>query len=261
MKPFLPLALAALSGPVFAGPALTSDTVITKAKHSDAVSMMGHEQPAKDTVEVTWIGKDHMRVEDGEDVTIVRADLKKMYKLNTAAKTFSTVDLPLDMKKYVPAEVAPMIEHMMGQMKVTVTPTTETKKIKDWNATRYTMTMSMPMGASVTQEIWATKDITIDPAAHEMRISFLSADPMVGAAMASEMRKVDGVPVLSETTMVVMGNESMSREEVTSIEQKEAPAGFYDVPAGFTEKPFDPMAEGGGMGPKMGGRGHGPRGG
>ncbi|NOT30612.1 MAG: DUF4412 domain-containing protein [Planctomycetes bacterium] len=259
MKPFLTLALAAaLSGPAFAA---AGDTVITKAKHDDAVSMMGQQQPAKDSTEVTWIGKDRMRIEDGEDVTIVRADLKKMYKLDMGAKTVSTIDLPFDMKKYMPAEVAPMMEHMMGQMKVTVTPTTETKKIKDWNATRYTMTMSMPMGGSMTQEIWATQDVAIDAASmQEMQTAFLSAMPMVGATMASEMKKVVGLPVLSERTMVMMGNESKGREEVTSIEQKEAPAGLYEVPAGFTEKPFDPMGEGGGMGPKMG-RGHGPRGG
>ncbi len=254
MKSFLPLAVAA----ALAGPAFATDTVITAAKHSDAMSMPGQEQPAKDSTQVTWIGQGHMRVEDGESVTIVRADLKKMYILDAHAKTYSSIDLPLDMKKYMPAEMAPMMEQMMGQMKATVTPTTETKKIKDWNATRYTMTMSMPMGGSMTQEIWATKDVALDPAALEMRMAVVSATPMVGASMALEMKKVEGLPVLVERTTVMMGKESKAREEVTSIEQKEAPAGHYDPPADYTEKPFDPMSEAGG---RMGGRSRGPRGG
>ena len=70
MKTIVSLAfLAVLSSPAWCG-----DTVITKAKHSDAA--MG--QPAKDTKEVLWLGKDHMRMEEGTNVTIVRADLKKM---------------------------------------------------------------------------------------------------------------------------------------------------------------------------------------
>jgi hypothetical protein len=245
MKSFLPLTLAiALSVP-----AAASDLVVTTAKHADA--MMG--QPAKDSVEVSWIGKDRMRMEDGERVTIVRGDLKKMYIVDTKAKTYSTIDLPLDMKKYLPAEQAPMIEQMMSGMKVTVTPTTETKQIKDWEATRYTLAMSMPGGANITQEIWATKELPIDATSlQEMRATILSANPMGGSALSTEMQKVDGLPVLTERTMSVMGNEAKTTEEVTSIEQKDALAGHYDVPEGFTEKPFDPMA---GMGMAAGGRG------
>lgn len=254
MKSFLPLALAT----VLSSSARAADTVITAAKHSDAMSMMGQEQPAKDSTQVTWIGKDHMRVEEGERVTIVRNDLKKMFILDTQAKTYSSIDLPLDMKKYLPADMAPMLEQMMGQVKVTITPTTETKQIKDWSATRYTMTMSLPMGNSMTQEIWATQDVALDPSALDMRAAFLSATPMVGASMATEMQKVQGLPVLFERTSTMGGKESKASEQVTSIEQKEAPAGLYDLPAGYTEKPFDPMS---GAGPGRPGAHRGPRGG
>jgi hypothetical protein len=77
--------------------------------------------------------------------------------------------------------------------------------------------------------------------------------------MAAEMKKVDGIPVLTERTRSMMGSDAKSRDEVLSIEQKEPPEGHYDVPAGFTEKPFDPMADSG-MGPRMG-PGRGRRGG
>jgi len=245
MNRFLSLALAAaLSGPAFAG-----DLVVTKAKHSDAYSMMGQEQPAKDSTEVTWIGKDHMRMEDGERITIVRTDLKKVFIIDPKAKTYSTIDLPLDMKKYVPAEYAPMLDQM--QMKVTLTPTTETKKVKDWNATRFTLSMSSPMGMTITQEIWATKDVPMDAALPEMYATLASMNPMGGSAIAAEMKKVDGLPVLVERTTSMRGTDAKSRDEVVSIETKDAPAGHYDVPEGFTEKPFDPMSD---MG-RMGGRG------
>jgi hypothetical protein len=243
---------------LFSAPAFCADLVITKAKHADAVKMPGNEQPATDTTEVTWFGKDRMRSEEGDRVTIVRVDQKKMYMLDTKAKTVSTIDLPFDMKKYIPAEMAPMMEQMMGQMKVTITPTTETKKIKDWNATKHTMTMALPMGGSMTQDIWATKEIEFDRAAFGELSSAMMSTAMGGASMAAEYKKIEGIPVLMERTQTIMGSTSKSREEVKSVETKEAPEGIYDVPKGYTEKPFDPMSEGG-----MGGRGSAgkPRGG
>ena len=47
MKTFLPLAIAAL----LSAPALAGDVVITKEKHTDRATVMGQEQPAKDTKE------------------------------------------------------------------------------------------------------------------------------------------------------------------------------------------------------------------
>jgi hypothetical protein len=248
------LALAfALALPCAAPPA---DLVVTKEKHADAVKMPGMEQPAKDTREVMWIGADRLRVEEGDQVTLVRADLKKMYLLDTKAKTYSAIDLPLDMKKYMPAEMAPMLEHMASQVKVTVTPTGETREIQGWTATRFTMTMAMPMG-STTQEMWATKDVAGDLTGwRDMYAAMMARNPFAGS-MAAEMKKVEGLVVLSETTQTMMGSSSKSREAVLSVEEQEAPAGHYDLPQGYTEKAFDPMA-----GMPMGGPGkRAPRGG
>ena len=248
--------IAALSAPAFC-----ADLVITRTKHSDAMKMPGQEQPAKDSTEVTWFGKDRMRTEDGDQVTIVRADLKKLYMLDMKAKTVTTIDLPFDMKKYMPPEMAPMLEQMMGQIKVTVTPTTETKKIKDWNATKYTMTMSMPMGGSLTQDVWATKDIELDRAAFSELSGAMMSTAMGGASMAAEYKKVEGVTLLVEATTKMMGQSFKSREEVTSVESKDAPEGLYDVPKGYAEKPFDPMGEAMGGGGRKGKPGGVPPGG
>jgi hypothetical protein len=43
--------------------------------------------------------------------------------------------------------------------------------------------------------------------------------------------------------MEMMGNQVKSREAVVSVEDKEPAEGFYDLPAGLTEEPFDPKAE------------------
>lgn len=259
MKRFLPLALTVLATPAFC-----ADWVITTAKHTDAVAAMpgmpGMAQPAKDWTSVTWIGKDHMRVEDGDKVTLVRPDLKKVFLLDVKAKTYSALDLPIDVKKYMPADVAPMVEMMMAQVKITVTPTTETKKVKDWTATKYTYEMSgMMAGASLKQDIWATKDLAVDAGVwHEMFGALQSMNPLAGPSMAAEMKKIEGVPVLTERTQSIGGTAVKSKDEVTSVEQKEPAEGLYDVPKDFTEKPYDPME---GMGGPRGGMGGGKPGG
>ncbi|MBI5363243.1 MAG: DUF4412 domain-containing protein [Planctomycetes bacterium] len=243
---------------LLAAPAWAADFVITRSKHTDAAKVMGRDQAAQDSTEVTWMAKDRMRVEEGDRVTIVRTDLKKLFMLDLKAKTYTAVDLPFDMKKYVPAELAQMIEPMMAQMKTTVTPTTETKKVKDWNATRYTVAMTGPMGASFTQEMWVTKDVAVDPAALKAMQETLMSVSMMAAPMAAEMKKLDGLVLVLERTQKVMGAEIKSKEEVTAIEQKEPAAGLYDLPEGFTEKPFDPMSDPsmkGGMGGMRGGMG------
>jgi hypothetical protein len=256
MKFVLPFAIAA----AFSSHAFAGDHVITKSKHTDAMKMMGQEQPAKDTQEVTWIGKDHMRVEEGDKVTIVRLDLKKMYILDTKAKTSSTLDLPVDLDKYMPEDMAPMMEQMMSQVKVTVTPTKETKKVKDWDTTKYTMTMSLPMGGSLDREMWVVKDLGIDREQWmKLQGAVMSANPF-RAAIVDEMKKVEGFPVLVEGTQKMMGNEIKSNEKVLSVEEKEPAKDFYDLPKDYKDTPFDPMSEmrmGGGGGPG----GHGPRGG
>lgn len=249
MKNLLRFALVA----ALATPALAADTVVTTTKHTDASKdMMGQEVPAQDSTQVMWIGKDRMRIEEGDEVTIVRADLKKMFLVRTKDKTYSAIDLPFDMKKYMPPDMAPMMEAMFSQMKVTVTPTTETKKIKDWNATKYTMTMSLPMGGSVTSDIWATKDVKLEAGYADLMGSKISLLPG-GAAMAAELKKIEGIQIQSVQTMTMMGQVQKSTEEVAKIETKDAPEGAYDIPKDFKETPFDPMSEGAGpMGPPRG---------
>ncbi|MFN0008582.1 MAG: hypothetical protein ACKVXR_11825 [Planctomycetota bacterium] len=239
MRILLQLALALSAS----APALSADFVITKEKHTDRAKVMGQDQPAKDTKEVVWIGKDRLRVEEGDKVTIVRLDLKKMYMLDTKAKTSSSLDLPVEVSKMLPEEMRPMMEQMFSQITVSVTPTEETKKIKDWDTTKYKMTMSLPMGGSMEQEMWVAKGIGGKREGwHDLYAAVMSANP-VRAGMVDEMKKIDGVPVLVERTQKMMGSEIKSRETVISVEEKEAAEGFYDLPKDYKNKPFDPMAE------------------
>ncbi len=50
------------------------------------------------------------------------------------------------------------------------------------------------------------------------------------------MKKIDGYWVSSETTANMMGMNIRTTTEVLEIAQKDAPAGTFDVPEGYTKQ-------------------------
>lgn len=214
-----------------------ADFFIKKIKHTDAVTIMGQTQPAKDEEGATWMAKEKMREDEGENkTTIIRFDLKKIYVIDHAQKTYSEIDLPIDLEKVLPAEA----KQMMQMMEVTpkVTETDETKKIKDWNCKKYLVEISMSMmgmNMPMKMEMWASKDLEIDLKLYEkFYAEFLSLQPMF-KDFAEEFKKIEGYPVLTLFSMTMMGTETKYQEEVVSVEKKDAPAETYDLPQGYSK--------------------------
>jgi len=224
------------------------DLVLTTDKHADAAVRMGQETPARDTRQITWVGKDRMRVEEGTRVTIVRSDLKRLYILDTAARTSTTIELPFELSRYVPAEMHSMLGQMMDRVKVSVSKTDQTRKVGEWDTSAYFVTMNMPMG-TMTSTVWVTQDVSLEGCGlRELSAEILAATPL-GASIAAEMKKIEGLPVLTERVEEVMGARAVSRDTVISVEQREPTPGLYDVPEGYTEKPYEPFAAMSGPGP------------
>ncbi len=231
-------ALIALAVVGLAVPAL-ADTQVTSKTHSDA--FMG--QPARDETSTTWIAKDRMARLGGDASFIIRLDEKKLYMIDHSDKTYSAIDLPIDLAKYFPPEMQAQIGAMMQQMKMkaAVTPTEETKKIGEWNARRYAVAISNAMGMKIDIDMWVSKDVDIDMSAYKDMVVNMQGLQMGFEDVSKEMMKIDGMTVLSETTMNMMGQTMKSREEVVSIEKKAAPEGTYAIPAGYKEEAFNPM--------------------
>jgi uncharacterized protein DUF4412 len=254
--------LAALSFAAVFSPAGDPDTVLTTKVHTDAFTMRGRETPARDATQTVWIrGKDRMRFEDGERVVIVRLDEKKLYVLDPKEKSVSAVDLPFDAKKYLPEDgpFAERVEQMMAA-KVTVTPSDETKRIGSWSARRFAVARSGAAGSS-TSTVWTSTEVGVDSAAAlEMVTAVQSLQPGEGIP-GDERKKIEGFPVLAETTRSMGETEIKSRKELVSVERKEAPAGAFDVPADYEKKPFELRMMGGARAGRPGGReGRGPGG-
>lgn len=235
------------------------DVHLTRNVHTDAYEMRGNEVPARDVTQHVWMrGKDQLRIEEGNRVTIVRRDEKKIHLLDLAEKTVATVEMPVDLTRYLPEEMRDRAQKMADRMSATadVKPTQETKAFGAFTAKKFQVEWTGGRGAAGTEEIWASEDVGVDVKALRELQAEVASLRMGGSAGAAAMSKIEGVPVFVKRTRPRMGGaEVTTTEELVSVERKEAPAGAFDVPADFKAIEFNPF-DGRGIG---GGRGFGNR--
>jgi len=224
----LPLALAGAAG---------ADTLLVLKAHQDAGVVAGQQQEARDSTVELWIGDDRISRSDDQSKLVLRPD--ELVIVNHGERSYSVLELPADFKKLLPAGMEKQAE--MWKLEAKVTPGEERRKIGDWNARRYTIEMTNPMGLAVRAEMWTTTELAIDfEAYHRLARQMLALQPGT-AELAAEMAKVEGFPVLQETTLDIGGGQVTTREELVSVEEKEPPADAYGVPAGY-ERAELPMA-------------------
>jgi len=240
MKPSLVLAVLAL----FSAPALADLQVVSKS-HTDAYNLFGKAIPAKDSTTTLWIAKDRLRIDSDGMKAIVRLDQKKLILLDPKEKVWKAIELPFDAKRYLPPEKALMADQMMGAraLAAKLEEKDETKKIGEWNAKRYEITLSQ-VGNVVTKEIvWASPDIKIDSLKYEEMCSALMSITPEQRNLVRELGRIQGLPVRRERTQNLSSVPVTTIEEVTSALEKEPPAGLYDPPADWTEKPYELLGQ------------------
>ena len=250
---FYTLAIAALVFFVFATVQGRADIYMKQKVHTDSFKMMGQTQPEKDEIMVFWLGENKARTdqEAGNSSAIFIGDKKILYWLDHNKKTYAEMPLDLDKlfdeaaeagagedpemaeaKKKMPGFMKGLMKGVMGGMSAKVTETGETKKIGSWNCRKYLIEMDMGVGKSQA-EAWATEDIKID-----YGLFFASAYAMMASQpgfdkIVKEMQKVKGVIVYQTAKISAMGADMTSTTEVLECTDKSAPAGNYDIPAGY----------------------------
>jgi len=249
------LALSILIGVVLTTAQARADIYMKQKTHTGAMKVMGQSQPEKDTTMVTWLGPNKARM-DQEDGTssILLADKKVLYLINHNKKQYS--EMPLDFDKMIeqatagaagedpekakamekmPGFMKNMMKGVMSGMSATVTETGETKKIGSWNCRKYLIEMNMAMMGKMNSEAWATEDLKVD-----YGLYFTSTNAMMAAQpgfdkIVQEMQKIKGVVVSQTGTINVMGSDVTTTTELLECTDKAAPAGTYDLPAGYAK--------------------------
>jgi hypothetical protein len=223
--------------------AADADTLFTVKSHTDAFQVAGQKQPAKDSQVKIWMSGDKMRRDDGEQSMIVRLDRSRLYMVNHESKTYSELSLPIDLKKMMPKGSEAMADQIANGMKLTVqvTPKTETRKINQWNAKRYDVAIQSAMGMKISSTLWVSKEIEGYLPLNRLSATLASLQPG-STAWAKELEKIDGYPVLQEASVDALGANFGTREELLAVEDKAAPAGTFEPPAGYTAQPYNPIA-------------------
>ena len=211
-----------------------ADVYVKSKTHTDPVTIMGQTQPAKDQIVEQWIGKDRLAQTTGPQGSIIDLGKKKIYIINHATKTYVESDLPFDLAKMMPPELAPMLAMMKPTIKVA--PSGQTKKIGKWDCTGYTMEMTMMMPVKTT--MWTTTQVPFDWRAYSEKLGpeLMKSTMQLDEAAAAEMKKVEGFQIASETVMEVMGTQVKTTSEVVEISEKPAPEETYAAPAGYTKQ-------------------------
>lgn len=179
-----------------------------------------------------WIGGekgDRLRRDEGETSYILRLDRGKLYVVNHADKTYSELPLPIDARKIgAPPEM---------QVKAQVTATDETKKIGSWSARKYKVDITNPAGLHLDTTVWASPDVASHQALTRLAASIAALQPG-SADWAQKLSQIEGFPVLQEADVTMGTSHFKTREELVGIETKDAPAGTYEPPAGYTAQPY-----------------------
>ena len=228
MKKFLLVASLIMAFTV----AMSADVYIKTKNHTDAVKMMGKENPARDEISEQWLGEGRMVSITKGNVVIMDVNKMKMFMVDHAKKSYIETALPLDFSKLFPPEIAAM----MGQMKITVDVKANglAQKVNGFNAKGYDVTMTM-MGMPIQMKVWASTEVPFKWQGYQEKLlsQLLRLQMQIDEAGVKEMSEIQGFWVASETKA---GGMISSRSDVVEISQKAAPAGIYDVPAGYAKK-------------------------
>jgi len=127
-----------------------------------------------------------------------------------------------------------------NQLKSSIKPSTETRKVRNWTAHRVDVELSNAQGLRVSTQMWLTKDLDLYAAYNKMS-GVLASLQVSSADWSSKIGGLDGFPVYQETTVSVGGAAFKSHEEVVQAESKQLLDVTFDPPAGFNPVPYDPF--------------------
>ncbi|NKN32429.1 DUF4412 domain-containing protein [Marichromatium bheemlicum] len=226
------LLFAALLLPLFAGAAEDGYYIETINRGSAVMSEGPQESLSK-----TYIGHGKMKVvNSGEnaDSMILDPESGVMTFLNDSLQQYFTINVA-DVAKAMADPSMAQMRAMISETKVSVEDTGETRQIGDWECRKYAVTKQGMM--QVEQEVWATEEIDLDvrPYTRMMRMSGASDIPG-GAEQMAELDKIKGFPILTVSTMNMMGTEVRTETEVTEVRRQAIPADTFTVPEGYQLK-------------------------
>ncbi|MBC2716991.1 MAG: DUF4412 domain-containing protein [Desulfobacteraceae bacterium] len=224
-----------------------ADIYMKRKRHTDAVKIMGMDQPAENVVEEIWITKKGFRSDDPKSSVIMLPYEQKVIMIDHRKKTYMIRDLTVDAMQVRikegkdPEKTAAMKGMMKNIMKIeaVVRATDEKKKISSWNCKKYFLTLKTFMG-EIENEVWATEDLKVDSALYDqLTSSMISVMPGMENSMkdvTSEIKKIKGIQVKTISTQNIMNQSRKTVTDLMEFKDKKAPKNVFEIPKGYTKE-------------------------
>jgi hypothetical protein len=227
-----------------------ADSFFKQVTHTDAVEFMGETQPASDDTTVIWIGQGRSFSSSGDTASIIcRLEENALYMLDHVRHQYSRMPLTFeemmeeasgeqdDAAAKMAEAMQQMVEAMLGEATVSVTPTDQKRAINSWQTRRFLVSLEMAF-MKMDMDIWSTEDIHTDPTLYQAVTSQVFGQMQGMEMIQSEMAKVKGVPVLTKCTVEAFGVPLRSETRLIEYAEKEAPDRLYDIPRDYVEVAF-----------------------
>jgi mannose/fructose/N-acetylgalactosamine-specific phosphotransferase system component IIB len=226
---------------------IKADIYLVNKQHTEGMAVMGKQQADQDVIQKVWITKDKIKSESEDQTIFILMNEKKIIALNHENKTYTELPIGLgnmmdkameNQKDVDKEEMEQFMQMAKGMMKfeIKVTPTSETKKINKWQCKKYNQEVKMGMGP-INSEVWATEELEMDYEVYaQFSTAMMSMQPGFSDSFdkaMTELKKIKGVPVFTETTMNMMGMQMKTTQELLEFKRTTAPKGTFDIPKGY----------------------------
>jgi hypothetical protein len=187
-------------------------------------------QPAKEMFSEQWLGDNKMATISTEQTQIVDLKAQKMILIQHGPKTYIEANLPFDMSKFVPDNMAPMMKQMMENVQISCSPTGQTKKILDYEANGFEMKMKM-MGMDGKIIFWVSDKVPFEWKKYSKIASeMFKAQFRMGEKFVKEYEKMNGYIIGMDFDM--MGMKMSSKTVQINPDHNPAP-NVYAIPTGY----------------------------
>jgi hypothetical protein len=235
----LSTALAAAEPPATAA---VADHLLTFRRDADEfVNPNGRTTGGKNQKVTVWIGADRVRRDDGRGAAILRLDLGRLCLIDHESKTYTMLEVGKETGGYAVktryrAFEPPKELQELSRQESAVTASDATRKVGSWNASLHKVSVTNKMSGGSDFEWWTSSELKLDDRPYRTLLVLLAgiAPMAVDGDWLKTIVELPGFPVLFQRNQKLPDTVAKTTQQLASVEEKAAPAGTYDPPAGYT---------------------------
>ena len=197
------------------------------------------------TTATQYISADKLLSSDGRNDTIMDLASGRMIVVDHKKKTYQETSLEEMRQHFAELESLlednPMMAAMLGSATtVDVKKGSGTRQVAGYTCDHYQMTI----GAKFQVELWAARGLQAPAQYHDaQKMVYAAMGPMASRfnKLYEEMKKIDGVPLVTKIDTRVVGLKINSVSEATEVRKGPIPPETFAPPAGYKKKksPFE----------------------